>query len=71
METERHYSVSEVASMWSLSDDSIRRLFSKEPGVLVIGGAERLHKRKRQTLRIPESVLRRVHLKYQTRGTQR
>jgi hypothetical protein len=67
METEKHYSVSEVAAMWGLSDDSIRRLFAKEPGVLVIGSEERLHKRKRKTLRIPESVLKRVHAKHQTK----
>jgi hypothetical protein len=51
---ERHYSVSEVATLWSLSRDSVRRIFRREPGVLVIG--ERY-----VTLRIPESVLERVH----------
>ena len=51
---ERHYSVSDVATLWSLSRDSVRRIFRREPGVLVIG--ERY-----VTLRIPESVLERVH----------
>jgi transcriptional regulator GlxA family with amidase domain len=51
---ERHYSVSEVATLWSLSRDSVRRIFRREPGVLVIGD-------KYVTLRIPESVLQRVH----------
>jgi transcriptional regulator GlxA family with amidase domain len=51
---ERHYSVSEVAKLWSLSRDSVRRLFRRERGVLVIGS-------RYATLRIPESVLERVH----------
>jgi transcriptional regulator GlxA family with amidase domain len=29
---ERHYSVSEVAALWSLSRDSVRRIFRREPG---------------------------------------
>ena len=51
---ERHYSVTEVANLWALSRDSVRRLFRREPGVLAIGD-------KYVTLRIPESVLDRVH----------
>ena len=51
---ERHYSVTEVASLWALSRDSVRRLFRREPGVLAMGD-------KYVTLRIPESVLERVH----------
>ncbi len=51
---ERHYSVTDIASLWGLSRDSVRRLFRREPGVLAIG--ERY-----VTLRIPASVLERVH----------
>jgi transcriptional regulator GlxA family with amidase domain len=51
---ERHYSVTEVAELWNLSRDSVRRIFRREPGVLVIG-------HRYLTLRIPESVLQRVH----------
>ena len=51
---ERHYSVTEVAKLWALSRDSVRRLFRREPGVLVMGD-------RYVTLRIPESVLERVH----------
>ena len=59
---ERHYSVQEVAAMWNLSTDRVIDLFDKEPGVLVISN-EVLGRRKRRyrTLRIPESVLQRVH----------
>jgi AraC-like DNA-binding protein len=51
---ERHYSVNDVAKLWGLSRDSVRRIFRREPGVLVIGD-------KYVTLRIPDSVLERVH----------
>jgi hypothetical protein len=60
--TERHYSVAEVAELWNLSRDAVRRLFQKEPGVLVIGDARpKYGRRSYTTLRIPESVLQRVH----------
>ena len=32
---ERHYSVDELASIWGVSDDFVRRLFLHEPGVVV------------------------------------
>lgn len=60
--TEKHYSVSELAALWNLSADTIRRLFEPEPGVLVIGNEAGKYSRRRYiTLRIPESVARRVH----------
>jgi hypothetical protein len=60
--TERHYSVAEVAKMWTVSPDMVRRLFQREPGVLVFGDARPKYGRRRYlTLRIPESVLERVH----------
>jgi MerR HTH family regulatory protein len=63
------YSVAEVAALWNLSTDSIRRLFAEEPGVITLGdGAARRGKRKRVTLRIPKSVLERVHRKPRTSG---
>ena len=34
---QRHYTVPEVADMWNLSPDAVRRLFEIEPGVLVLG----------------------------------
>lgn len=60
--TERHYSVSELAAHWNLSPDTVRKLFEREAGVLVIGTASgRYSRRKYTTLRIPESVALRVH----------
>jgi hypothetical protein len=37
---QRHYSVTEVATMWNLSPDAVRKLFHNEPGVLALGGPE-------------------------------
>lgn len=58
---ERHYAVAEVAKMWSLSSDVVRKLFEHESGVLVIGDDGTRTKRRHRTLRIPESVMQRVH----------
>ncbi len=58
---ERHYSVSEIGEVWNLSQDAVRRIFQDEPGVLVLGGQGMGHKRRYTTLRVPESVLQRVH----------
>ena len=59
--TERHYAVTEIAEMWNLSPDKVRELFENEPGVLVLGERSPRHKRRYVTLRIPRSVLERVH----------
>lgn len=60
---EKHYTVFEVAERWSLSHMTVRRLFENEPGVLVFGSDETRWGRKRKTMRIPESVVSRVHQK--------
>ena len=56
----RHYTVAEIAELWHLSTDAVRRLFENEPGVLVLagGGTKRL---RYKTLRIPEHVVERVY----------
>ncbi len=65
---ERHYSVAEIAALWNLSPDKVRRLFQNEPGVLVLGDAQpRYGRRRHTTLRIPESVVQRVHCRLLTR----
>ncbi|MBI1748224.1 MAG: hypothetical protein HYR55_16820 [Acidobacteria bacterium] len=58
---ERHYAVTEIAEMWNLSADKVRDLFEGEPGVLVIGQRNSHRKRRYVTLRIPQSVVERVH----------
>ena len=59
---ERHYSVDELASIWGVSDDFVRRLFLNEPGVVVFF-KHRPGKRTYRTVRIPEFVARWVHLR--------
>lgn len=58
---ERHYSVGEIAEKWGLSEKIIRRMFEDEEGVLKWGSQETRRKRGYITLRIPESVMLRVH----------
>lgn len=60
---ERHYSVGEVAKLWALSEKTVRKIFESEPEVIHWGSEETLHKRGYRTLRIPDSVLHRVHRK--------
>jgi hypothetical protein len=58
---ERHFSVSEISEIWNLSKDTVRRMFQNEPGVLVLRGHPSGRKRRYAVLRIPQSVLERVH----------
>lgn len=58
---ERHYSVSDLVDLWGLSEKTIRRIFNSEPGVLEWGHSDARFKRAYKTLRIPESVVQRVH----------
>lgn len=56
-----NYSVSELAHLWQLSEKTIRRMFVDEPGVVKWGHEEKCFKRAYMTLRMPESVVQRVH----------
>ena len=54
--------MTEIAGLWNMSPDYVRRIFEKEPGVLVLGNAKPArYKRRYRILRIPEFVLGRVH----------
>ena len=68
---ERHYAVTEIAEMWNLSPDKVRELFEREIGVLVIGESNPHRKRRYLTLRIPESVLERVHARLSSKSMSR
>ncbi len=68
---ERHYAVTEIAEIWNLSTDKIRNLFEDEPGVLVIGERNPRRKRRYVTLRIPQSVVERVHSRLASKGVNR
>jgi DeoR/GlpR family transcriptional regulator of sugar metabolism len=62
IEQQQHFSVSEIAARWSVSEDTIRRLFEHEPGVLVIEQPRgRFSRRRYRTLRIRAAVMERVH----------
>ena len=65
---EKHYSVSELAKLWALSERTIRRMFEKEPGVLCWGSSESRFKRGYKTLRVPETVMLRVHRQLRIAG---
>jgi AraC-like DNA-binding protein len=60
LSTERHYTVAEVAKMWQMSQSTVLRIFKLEAGVLMIGNVN-TRKRTKIYLRIPQSVLDRVH----------
>ena len=66
---ERHYSVAEIAKIWALSEKTVRRMFEDEDGVLQWGTPETRRKCGYITMRIPESVLLRVHRKRTQRAS--
>ena len=57
---ERHFTVQEIAKAWNLSEDSIRRLFDGEPGILDLGKPTRF-KRVYRPIRVPAHVAERVY----------
>jgi len=66
---EHHYTPHELAELWKFDESTIRRMFMDEPGVLIYGKERRRDGRRDYvTLRIPESVARRVYEK-RTRRT--
>jgi hypothetical protein len=58
---EPHFSIKEIAEIWGLCENSVRDLFKDEPGVVRIQRPRSRFKRAYTTLRIPRSVLDRVH----------
>lgn len=61
---EKLYAPEELATLWNLSVDTIRRIFADEPGVLVWERPGRSkNARPYKTVRIPASVARRVYEK--------
>jgi hypothetical protein len=59
---EKHYLPREIGELWGLGEDTVRRIFAGEPGVLVLrNDAEGCGKRNYATMRIPASVAERVH----------
>jgi predicted fused transcriptional regulator/phosphomethylpyrimidine kinase len=58
---ERHYTPAEIAEAWNLSVRTVVRMFEREPGVIAHQGTLGKHARRHRTLRIPQSVVDRVH----------
>ena len=58
---ERHFSPAVLAELWGYSVDTIQRWFEDERGVVKSGEPGGRGKRRRITLRIPESVALRVY----------
>ena len=59
---ERHYRVSELAELWNLGRETVRRLVKDDPGVIKV----RLGKKKAHvTYSVPESVAARIHVRLQ------
>jgi hypothetical protein len=59
---EHHYTPHDLAELWKFDESTIRRMFIDEPGVLIYGKERRRDGRRDYvTLRIPESVARRVY----------
>jgi hypothetical protein len=63
----RHDTVSEIAGILRVSDDTARKIFASEPGVLRIGSSKPARGRIRGhvTLRVPVDVFLRVHRRLQ------
>ena len=53
------YSVKELAFLWNMSPDSIRRLFEHEPGTLIFM-IQRTGRRTYRSIRIPGKVALRI-----------
>jgi hypothetical protein len=57
------FTVAEVATMTGFSAQTVTRMFEREPGVLVLGRPESMHKRSYRSIRIPRFVYERVILR--------
>jgi hypothetical protein len=58
---ERHFMLHELGEAWGLHEDTLRDWFADEPGVLKIERRLRKGKRGYTSMRVPESVARRVY----------
>lgn len=57
---EKHYRVAELASLWGLGRNTVRRIVIDEPDVVKIRMGK---KQAYTTYSIPESVARRIHIR--------
>jgi hypothetical protein len=59
--SEQHYTVKQLAVLWAMSTETVRRLVQDDPEVMRIGAGESRDKGRYFTYFVPESVARRVH----------
>lgn len=59
---ERHFTPRTLSELWGFSEDTIVKWFGDEPGVIRQGEVNSRGRRKRVTIRIPESVAQRVYM---------
>lgn len=57
---ERFLTPNEIAELWHVSVDTVRRVFEHEPDVFIVPHTSSPQKRRYRTIRIPDSVLVRV-----------
>lgn len=57
---QRHFTVKQIADLWGLGCDAVRRIFRDEPGVLAFGSSAG-RRRSYTTMRIPQHVVERVY----------
>jgi hypothetical protein len=68
---ERHYTLTELGKAWHMSRHTLRDWFIDEPGVIKFG-VQKLNKARQRvhvSLRVPESVARRVYRARTGRGS--
>ena len=66
---EQHYTTQQVAELWGFHPSTVIDLFKHEQGVIRLGNpVSRPGKRAMTTLRIPQSVLERVHRRLEVKG---
>jgi hypothetical protein len=58
---QRHFTVDELSELWHIDAKLVRRMFLNEPGVVKFGRPESRYKRGYISLRIPATVVERVH----------
>jgi hypothetical protein len=67
---ERHYSISEIAELWALSPGAVRSIFKDRGDVIRIGHGEQRYRRCYVTIRVPESVVQKVHAELRAKNRE-
>jgi predicted transcriptional regulator len=67
----RYLSVSEIASILGVSDDTISRQFENREGVIDVGTPESMHKRRKRMLRISQAAFERYIAERQVKVRRR